>query len=211
MIKIAIFDDHKERREALKLLISLEREMACIGTYENCTRLVDHFKNNPPDVGLMDIDMPEVNGIEGVKLLHHHFPETLIIMQTVFEDDGKIFNSILAGAHGYILKKTPPEYLVEGIYDVVSGGAPMTATVARRVLQLFQNQHQGNTTEQFNLSEREVEVLTLLVKGLSQKMVAAQLYISPFTVANHVKKIYHKLHVHNASEAVAVAIQKKLV
>src|SRR3954463_10527509 len=107
MIKIAIFDDHKERREALKLLIGFEDEMVVTGDYDNCTNLVENLTANPPDVVLMDIDMPKVNGIEGVKLLHQHFPHTFIIMQTVFEEDEKIFNSVLAGAHGYILKKTP--------------------------------------------------------------------------------------------------------
>ncbi len=211
MIKIAVFDDHKERREALKMLIALEQEMNCIGDYENCAELIEHLKNNVPDVVLMDIDMPEVNGIEGVKLLHQHFPDTLIIMQTVFEDDDKIFNSILAGAHGYLLKKTSPEKLIEGIYEVVSGGSPMSATVARKVLQLFKNQPDTGEKQHFNLSEREIEVLSLLVKGLSQKMVAAHLHLSPFTVANHIKNIYEKLHVHSVSEAVATAIYKRIV
>src|SRR5215216_6584924 len=151
MIKIAIYDDHPQRREALKLLIGLEEEMKCIGNFENCTNIVEDLKTDPPDVVLMDIDMPGVNGIEGVKLLRKHFPNTLIIMQTVFEDDDKIFNSILAGAHGYILKKTPPEQLIEGIYDVMNGGAPMTATVARKVLQMFRNQTPKSEVERFDL------------------------------------------------------------
>lgn len=210
MITIAIFDDHKERREALKLLISLDSGLACVGDYENCTHLVHQLQAAPPQVVLMDIDMPETDGIAGVRMLQEHFPDTYIIMQTVFEDDEKIFNSIRAGAHGYLLKKTPPQKLIDGIYDVVNGGSPMTSTVARRILQLFK-QPQSASKEQFDLSEREVEVLTLLVKGFSQKMVSAELYISPFTVANHVKNIYHKLHVHNASEAVAIAIRKRLI
>src|SRR3954453_3480528 len=210
MIKIAVFDDHKERRDALKLLISLEEDMLWTGDFENCSDLVAHLSANPPDVVLMDIDMPGVDGIEGVKLLHKYFPATLVIMQTVFEDDDKIFNSILAGAHGYILKKTPPEKLIEGIYEVVSGGAPMSAIVARKVLALFKNQGSGKAAEAFDLSEREVEVLSLLVKGFNHKMIAAELHISPFTVANHVKKIYQKLHVHNSSEAVAIALKKRI-
>ena len=210
MIKIAIFDDHQNRREALKLLIGLEKEMQCVGDYENCENLTNNLSINPPDVVLMDIDMPKVNGIEGVKLVRKNFPDTFIIMQTVFEDDEKIFNSIIAGAHGYILKKTPPEKLIEGIYDVVNGGAPMTATVARRVLELFQRQSSHNE-ETFNLSERELEILRLLVKGLSHKMIAPELHISVFTVNNHIKNIYQKLHVHSVSEAVSTALKKRIV
>ncbi len=210
MIKIAIFDDHQHRREALKLLIGLENEMQCVGDFENCENLKEHLSITIPDVVLMDIDMPKVNGIEGVKLVRKNFPDTFVIMQTVFEDDEKIFNSIVAGAHGYILKKTPPEKLIEGIYDVVNGGAPMTATIARRVLELFQRQSSQNE-ETFNLSERELEILHLLVKGLSHKMIAPELKISIYTVNNHVKNIYRKLHVHNASEAVSTALQKRIV
>jgi DNA-binding NarL/FixJ family response regulator len=210
MIKIAIFDDHRHRREALKLLIGLEKEMECVGDYENCEDVIEHLSTNPPDVVLMDIDMPKVNGIEGVKLIKKNFPGICIIMQTVFEDDEKIFNSILAGANGYILKKTPPEKLIEGIYDVVNAGAPMTATVARRVLELFQKQNL-QPDEKFDLSERELELLRLLVKGLSHKMIASELHISVYTVNNHIKNIYQKLHVHSVSEAVSTALQKRIV
>ncbi len=210
MIKIAIFDDHQHRREALKLLIGLEKEMQCVGDYENCENVVEHLSTNVPDVVLMDIDMPKVNGINGVKLIKKNFPHTCIIMQTVFEDDEKIFNSILAGADGYMLKKTPPEKLIEGIYDVMNGGAPMTATVAKRVLELFQKQN-FQPEEKFDLSERELEILRLLVKGLSHKMIAPELKISVYTVNNHIKNIYQKLHVHSVSEAVSTALQKRIV
>lgn len=211
MIKIAIFDDHKERRDALKLLISLRSSMECIADFENCSGLVANLQNDPPDVVLMDIHMPGTDGIEGVRLLQKHFPGTYVIMQTVFEDDDKIFDCICAGAHGYILKKDSPEKLMEGITEVVNGGSPMTPSVARRVLQLFQKQSRKSDKESFNLSEREVEILTCLVKGLSHKMIAAELYISIFTVNNHIKKIYQKLHVHSVSEAIVTAIQKNIV
>ncbi len=210
MIKIAIFDDHQHRREALNLLIGLEKEMLCVGDYENCEDVIEHLSTNSPDVVLMDIDMPKVNGIDGVKIIKRNFPSICIIMQTVFEDDEKIFTSILAGADGYILKKTPPEKLIEGIYDVVNGGAPMTASVARKVLELFQKQN-SQSNEKFDLSDRELELLRLLVKGLSHKMIASELHISIFTVNSHVKKIYQKLHVHSVSEAVSTALQKKIV
>jgi DNA-binding NarL/FixJ family response regulator len=210
MIKITIFDDHQHRREALKLMISLNNELQCIGDYENCSNLVENLSVNPPDVVLMDIHMPGIDGIEGVKLLRKHFPQTFIIMQTVFEDDDNLFNSIMAGAHGYLLKNTTGDKIVEAIMEVMDGGAPMTPSIARRVLNYF-SKKPATGKEEFNLSAREVEILEWLVKGYSQKMVAAELYLSKHTVNNHIKNIYQKLHVHSVSEAVATAIQKRII
>lgn len=210
MLKVAVFDDHKGRREALELLISLQPDMQCVGIFEDCRNLVDNLKDNPPDVTLMDIHMPNVDGIEGVKLLQRYFPATYIIMQTVFEDDEQIFACLTAGAHGYILKQASNDTLMEAIREVVNGGVPMTASIARRVLDFFSKRARRNT-ESFDLSKREIEVLTELVNGLSQKMIAAKLFISVHTVNNHIKHIYEKLHVHSVSEAVATAIQKNIV
>lgn len=210
MIKIVIFDDHKHRREALKFIIGLNNEMECVGDYENCSNLVDRLSANPPDVALMDIHMPGVDGIEGVKLLQKHFPKTLIIMQTVFDDDDNLFHSLLAGAHGYLLKNTPSDKIIEGIKEVMDGGAPMTPSIARRVLLYFSKRSTGNK-EEYNLSARETEILEWLIKGYSQKMVAAELFLSKHTVNNHIKNIYQKLHVHNVSEAVALALQKRII
>ncbi len=210
MIKVAVFDDHKARREALELLINLQPGMQCIAAFDDCSNLVSRLKDDPPHVALMDIDMPGVDGIEGVKLLQQYFPSTYIIMQTVFEDDEKIFNCLVAGAHGYILKKTTNEKLIEAISEVLNGGVPMTATIAKRVLEFFRQQPKRNT-ETFDLSKREIDVLTELVNGLSRKMIAAKLFLSVFTVNNHIKSIYEKLHVHNVSEAVATALQKNIV
>lgn len=209
MIKIAIFDDHKHRRDALKLIISLNKEMEYIGDYEDCSNLIENLIQNPPDVVLMDIHMPGVDGIEGVKLLQKHFPKTFIIMQTVFDDDDNLFNALAAGAHGYLLKNTPSDKIIEGIIEVVEGGAPMTPSIARRVLAHFSKKPASN--EEYNLSTREKEILEWLVKGYSQKMVAAELYLSKHTVNNHIKNIYQKLHVHSVSEAVATALQKRIV
>jgi len=211
MIGIVIYDDHKNRRDGLKLLISLEPDMVCLADFDNCVHIVNDLHDVRPDVVLMDIDMPGMSGIEAVKLIRANYPETLIIMQTVFDDDDKIFNSIRAGANGYYLKKTDPEKLVEGIREVVQGGAPMTASVARRILNFLNEQPAIKTNDAFNLSAREIEVLHFLVKGYSQKMIAAELNISRFTVNNHLAKIYEKLQVHNASEAVASAISKKII
>jgi DNA-binding NarL/FixJ family response regulator len=211
MISIVIYDDHKNRRDGLKLLISLEPDMLCLADFDNCVNIVNDLTDLMPDVILMDIDMPGMSGIEAVKLIRANYPSTLIIMQTVFDEDDKIFNSIRAGANGYYLKKTEPEKLIEGIREVVDGGAPMTASVARRILNFLNEQPETKANNTFNLSVREIEVLNFLVKGYSQKMIAAELNISRFTVNNHLAKIYEKLQVHNASEAVASAIRKKII
>ncbi|PUZ23784.1 two component transcriptional regulator, LuxR family [Chitinophaga costaii] len=211
MIKIAIFDDHKHRRDALKLMISLRQDMECIGDYEHCIKLVEYLRNSVPDVVLMDINMPGMDGIEGVKLLKKHYPATLIIMQTIFEDEEKIFNALLAGADGYILKNAPNDKLIEGIIEVVHGGAPMTPSIAKQVLGYFNKRPDKANQEVFNLSNREMDILHLLVKGYSHKMIASALFIAINTVNNHIKSIYQKLHVHSVSEAVATAIQKKIV
>jgi DNA-binding NarL/FixJ family response regulator len=213
MVKIAVFDDHQARREALRLLISLDPEMELSGEYEDCSNLVNNIKNNIPDVALMDIYMPGIGGIDGVKLFKAYYPETYVIMQTIFDDDDNLFNCLLAGADGYILKKSPNEKLLEGIQEVVHGGAPMTPSIAKRVLEHFSNKSKTTKKAQteYELSKREIDVLSFLVKGLSQKMIAAELFISVFTVNNHMKNIYQKMHVHNASEAVVTAIQNNIV
>lgn len=211
MTEVAVFDDHSGRRGALEMLLNLQPDMRCSGTYPNCAGIETALRNAPPQVVLMDIDMPEVNGIEGVKILRRHFPDTLIIMQTVFDDDDNIFASILAGAHGYVLKSAPPDKLIDAIREVMAGGAPMTSSIARRTLELFRQKPPASETAVHNLSLRELNVLELLVQGYSHKMVAAELFISPFTVNNHVKNIYRKLEAHNASEVVAIALKRGIV
>ncbi len=211
MIEVAVFDDHNGRREALELLLNLQPDMHCSGAYRNCAGIAHELLNATPDVALMDIDMPEVNGIEGVKIIRANFPGTLIIMQTVFEDDENIFASILAGANGYLLKSAAPEKLIDAIRDVVAGGAPMTPGIARRTLELFRKKPAENAAPAHNLSQREIDVLSLLVQGFSHKMVAAELFISTFTVNNHVKNIYRKLEARNASEVVAIALKRGIV
>jgi DNA-binding NarL/FixJ family response regulator len=185
--------------------------MRCVGTYENCSRVVEQIEELKPDVVLMDIDMPEVNGIEGLKLIRQHAPGVMIIMQTVFDEEEKIFDAIRNGANGYFLKKTSPEKLIEGIRDVMEGGAPMTASVAKKVLEVFKYQSPSAENPKFDLTPREIEILGLLVKGLSYKMIADTCGITWHTVNFHCKKIYEKLHVHSATEAVAKAIEGKIV
>jgi DNA-binding NarL/FixJ family response regulator len=210
-IRVTVFDDNKTLRNGLELLINSSDRLSCAGAFQDCLHVIDDIKNTKPDVVLMDIDMPYVNGIEALKLVRQKFPSLKILMQTVFEDDDKVFASICAGADGYILKKTSPAKLIESIIEVNEGGAPMTPSVARQVLRLFsQSNKLGNGTE-FNLSEREHEILSLLVQGLSYKMIAEHCFISYATVNTHVKHIYEKLQVHSVVEAVTKAIAHKIV
>jgi DNA-binding NarL/FixJ family response regulator len=158
---------------------------------------------------LMDIEMPHVNGINGVATIKKYFPEIRIIMQTVFDDDEKIFASLQAGAEGYILKKASAEKITQSIEEVYQGGAYMTPSVALRVMKFFNKTHEQNN--QYDLTAKEREVLKLLADGLSYKMAADRMGISYFTVNSHVKKIYEKLHVHSLGEAVSLALKNRIV
>ena len=206
--KILVFDDNRGRREALQLLIESSGDLEFVGARENCNNVEADILQLKPDVVLMDIDMPGTNGIEGLKRIRTLAPEVFIIMQTVFEDDERIFTAIHAGAHGYFLKKTKPDKLMEGIRDVLEGGAPMTSSVARKVLHMFTQQALDKRLNQFDLTDRELEILSMLGKGMSYKMIADAGCISFHTVNSHLKKIYEKLHVHSATEAVSKVFSK---
>ncbi|HLF64263.1 MAG TPA: response regulator transcription factor [Saprospiraceae bacterium] len=206
-LKIAVFDDNKPRRELLQILIDSTEGYTCTGAYEDCRDVLKHIASNVPDVVLMDIDMPHVNGIEGLVLIKKQFPEVKILMQTIFEDEEKIFNSIVAGADGYILKKTPPVKLLDAIKEVCEGGAPMTPSVAKQVLLLFSNKHKSIPRNDFDLTPRELEILALLVEGYSYKMIADKCNLSYSTVNSHISHIYQKLHVSSGTEAVAKALE----
>ena len=210
MIRVAVFDDNKQRRELLQMLLNSTTEMQCTGAFEDCRNVLKNILKDVPDVVLMDIDMPHVNGIEGLRLIKTQLPQVKILMQTVFEDDEKIFEAICAGADGYILKKTPPAKLIDAIAEVVSGGAPMTPTVARQVLQHFNSRNKKSATD-FHLTDREHEILSMLVHGLSYKMIAEKCNVSYSTVNSHITHIYEKLHVKSGTEAVAKAIEQKIV
>ncbi len=202
-IKILVYDDNHGRHEALQLLIESSTDMKFVGSRENCNHVESDIIEMQPDVVLMDIDMPGTNGIEGLKRLKKCAPDVFIIMQTVFEDDEKIFTSIQAGADGYFLKKTKPDQLIEGIRDVLEGGAPMTPSVARKVLNMLTQQIPHKSKNPFDLTEREIEILSMLAKGMSYKMIADAGSITFHTVNSHLKRIYEKLQVHSATEAVS--------
>lgn len=208
--KVIVYDDNKDRRESLKILINMQAELACTGIFKNCVNIMDDILSTKPDVILMDINMPDMSGIEGVKLVRKLYPDIKIIMQTVFDDTDKIFAAIEAGADGYFLKTTPTSKILDGIKEVMEGGAPMTATVAKKVLAKFKEQPQ-NELEVFELNEQERTILSHLVNGLSYKMIAAAMDISYTSVNMYIKRIYKKLQVHSATEAISKAIKNKVV
>lgn len=208
-IRVTIFDDNELLRDSISLLIGDTDNLELVGSFPNCTHLVANINDSQPDVVVMDIDMPGVNGIEGVILIRKHFPDIHILMQTVFDDDDRIFAALKAGASGYILKNAGSAKLLDAIVEVHNGGAPMSPSVAKKVLNQFQGV-KSSTSENYNLSAREREVLGLLVNGKSYKMIADELCISYDTVRAHMKKIYEKLHVSSMTEAVAKAINKNL-
>lgn len=209
--RIAIFDDNRKRRDGLEVLVDSLSEHQCVGSFEDCSNVVEKLNACQPDLILMDIDMPNVNGIEGVRLIRESGAEVKILMQTVFEDDEKVFAAICAGADGYILKQADAKEILVAIDELLEGGAPMTPVIARKVLQYFAKQRSRVTKKDFKLTNRETEILEFLVKGYSYKMIADECYISYPTVNTHVTKIYSKLKVQSVSGAVSVALREGLV
>jgi DNA-binding NarL/FixJ family response regulator len=210
-IKVAVFEDNDQLRESLCQLIDNTEFLHCTGTFADANHIERKIEKSKPEVVIMDIDMPGTNGIDAVNIIHEKFPSIRVLMQTVFDDNDKIFAAIRAGASGYILKKATPAKIIDAIHETYNGGAPMTPSIAEKVLDMFRIQTQQAQAEKIDLSEREKEILTLLVKGKSYKMIAADCFISIDTVNSHIKNIYEKLHVHSKSEAVAKAINQKLI
>jgi DNA-binding NarL/FixJ family response regulator len=210
MINVCIFEDNKALRESMSALIESNPDFQLVGAWPDASKAAQLIKECEPHVVLMDIHMPGINGIEAVVIIKKQFPHIQILMQTVFEEDDKVFASICAGASGYVLKNTTPLRLLEAIKEVHEGGAAFTPSIARKVLKMAAHQN-SNPVEYINLSDREKEVLQKLVEGMSYKMVAASLKISFDTVHSHIANIYAKLHVNSKSEAVVKAIKQKLV
>ena len=210
-IRVVIFEDNFLLRESLYQLINGSAGLTCAGAFANCDDIVAHIEKTSPHVVLMDIEMPGKNGIEGLKIIKGHFPEIKIIMQTVVEDDDKIFASICSGASGYLLKNTTPTRLLQAIVEVYEGGAPMTPAIAGKVLDKFRRQSPPLSGELNDLSTREKEILECLVEGMSYKMIASSCKISIDTVRFHIRNIYEKLHVSSKSEAVAKALRRDII
>jgi len=206
-VSIVLFEDNDRLRESLAYLLNSDPNYVVKGDFNNCNQAVEIVEKLTPDVVLMDIDMPGKTGISGVAMIKQSRPETAVIMYTVFEDDERLFQCLCAGANGYLLKKTPPARLFDAIQEVLEGGAPMSPIIARKVLMSFQEKHDN----QYNLTSREADVLQLLIKGNSIKIIADELNIAFDTVRSHLKKIYQKLHVNCGKEAIAKALKEKLI
>jgi DNA-binding NarL/FixJ family response regulator len=212
-IRVAIFEDNKLVRDAFQAILSGTPGYTCTGAFADGNRWELDIKRSEPDVVLMDIEMPGLSGIEITKNICEKFPQVRILIQTVFNDSEKIFHALCAGASGYILKNDPPHKYIEAINEVYNGGAPMSATVAKKMLGFFSNKNvvlvsPGNND--YRLSDREKELLRLMVEGHDYKTIAEKTFISYETVRTHVKHIYKKLHVASRSEAVMKAIQQGL-
>jgi len=191
------------------MLLNLSADFTCNGTFHNANNLVADIASSKPDLVLMDIDMPGTNGIEATRLVRQHFDALPVIIQTNFEEDERIFDSLQAGANGYLLKKTSPERFLENLREALDGGAPMTGSIAVKVLRFFSAESQAK--KDYHLTEREKHILSFLVKGYSYKLIAAECGITYNTVNNHIRNIYDKLYVNSATEAVSLAIRERLV
>jgi DNA-binding NarL/FixJ family response regulator len=211
MIKLLIYEDNPQFREGLTMLINGTTGFEVLASFRNCNHVVDEVPAFRPDVILMDIDMPGISGLEALRLIREHNTDVKVLMLTVFDDNKNVFEALKAGANGYILKKTQPAKLLEYIQDAQTGGAPMTSSIATQVLRTFSEIHTPSKEEDYNLSDREKNVLQLLVNGYSYKMIAAEMFIAIDTVRSHIKKIYEKLQVNSKSQAVAKAFKDRIV
>jgi len=205
MIRVSIVEDDRPIRSALKEMINECDGLSCIGNYGDCEGALKDLLKNKPDVMLMDIELPGISGIEGVKIIKQKFPKVDVIMLTVHEDLSLVFKALSAGASGYLDKSASEEKIIESIKEIYEGGAPMSYKIAKLVVASFQKKPESP------LTARESDVLDLLCKGNSYKEIAYKLFITVGTVRHHIKNIYHKLHVHSKSEAVAKAFKERLI
>lgn len=213
-LRIAIFDDNKNIRDSIGMLLSTDPELEMTGSFCHVLDCLEDVRNCRPDIILMDIEMPGMTGIEAVRTIKKEFPNVQVLMQTVFEDDDRVFDSICGGASGYLLKSSLNTRLLESIKELQYGGSPMSPSIARKVFNKMQQMSQYVVPEavpDYNLTPREKEVLACIVEGLAYKMIADKLTISYETVRSHVKKIYEKLHVASLTEVVSKAMKERIV
>ncbi len=213
-IKVAVFEDNKLIREALQTIINGAAEFICTGTFANVNQVEADILFNKPDIVLMDIEMPGRTGIEATKIIKEKFPHIKVLIQTVFNDNEKIFSALCAGASGYVLKTDPPIKILQSLQEVHNGGGPMSAAIAQKVFQFFVRQNVILVQPEAagcDLSDREKEILSFMMEGHNYRGIADKAFISYETVRTHVKHIYKKLHVVCRSEAILKARQHGII
>lgn len=210
-IKVALCEDNEVFRESLVQFIDDTPGYKVVASVSSAENILAIISRDEPDIVLMDIDMPGINGIKATGLIKSSFPHLNVLILTVYEDEQKIFDAILAGATGYLLKKTPPARILESISEVLQGGASMSASIVKKVISYFNQKEHTDKANEYTLSQRELVILKCLVNGDSYKMIADNCDISIGTVRSHISNIYKKLHINSKSEAVIKAIKEKLV
>lgn len=212
MIKVIVVEDIKSIRDGLFALVDGTPELTCMNSYDSCESMLPNLKVNNPDVILLDIQLNGMSGIDGIKEIRDILPDVNIIMLTVYEDNKNIFEALMAGASGYLLKTTPPVQIIDSIKDANDGGSPMNSLIANKVIKLMRLSHsEMSKKESLELSERETEILQKLSIGTGYKYIADELFISIHTVRYHIRNIYQKMQVHSQSEAVSIALRKGLI
>lgn len=209
-IRIAIVEDDTAAREGLRMLIDGTHGFRCAGTWGSAEQALRGLSSPPPDVLLLDIQLPGLPGSEAVRFFHERYPEMAILMLTLHDDEDRIFESLCNGARGYLLKKTPPARLLEAIREARDNGAPLSPEIAHKVVRLFREMKPPQKIGE-DLTRQEVRLLALLAEGYSYQAAADDLKVSINTVRNYIRSIYEKLHVHSKSEAVSKALKARLI
>jgi DNA-binding NarL/FixJ family response regulator len=209
-IKVAIIEDLRDIREGLATMINFTEGFECVGKYNSMEEAIPSIHHRTPDIVLSDIGLPGMDGIKGVRILKGIYPELTILMLSVYTDNERVFDALCAGACGYLLKKTPPARILESLREAVGGGSPMSPEIARKVVALFRDFRPPERVD-YDLTPHEQRILKLLVEGHSKKTAAVALNVSFHTVSFHLRRIYEKLQVHSKSEAVAKALQQRLI
>jgi DNA-binding NarL/FixJ family response regulator len=210
-IRVAIIEDQEKVRTGLAALISGATNFQCTGTWSNMEEALTGLDGASPDIALVDIGLPGISGIDGIRILKDRRPGLLLLVLTVFEDEDRIFGALCAGACGYLLKGTPPERLIESLREAIEGGAPMSPQIARRVIKHFQSPLQPQLLPAYDLTPHESRILRLLVDGHHYQTAADELGVTVNTVRFHLRRIYEKLQVHSKAEAVSKALRERLV
>jgi DNA-binding NarL/FixJ family response regulator len=209
-IRVAVIEDHHKFRACLEFLLNNTDGYRCAGSFRSMEEALEKIKADLPDLVLLDIGLPGMSGVEGARILKERFPNIVILMNTVYDDDERIFDALCAGASGYLLKKMSPAELLESVKVAINGGAPMSPEVARRVISLFREIRPPERAD-YQLTPHEIRLLKMIAEGHSYKTAGAELGVSPKTISFHLQNIYEKLQVHSKSAAVSKALRHRLI